>query len=321
MNSDEVLAQAMSSKEMGNENFKNQRYVEAVECYSRALKECPPGYECRAVFLKNRAACFLKLNQFSAALDDCTQALKVNPNDIKSLYRRALAYQASGNLTAAFTDTKYLLSVDPRNKEATELARMLTTTIKKQQEILQSTDGVIKEMFKALSDPTLPQSKVIMAAKNCAILSQDLPGAQKLYQVGATDLLLPLLDSESTEVVHHVLQTFAGMCMGHETRAYAVINSITIDKLSTLISHMSDEVSCSAVTVIKQALLSFSKEAPKDAESAVVVSADTAAIVPIVQVVFTLLLDHAVTYTTRDRIMEMLISTIAKVCLGHLLMQ
>lgn len=317
MNSEEVLARAMSSKEMGNVHFKNQRYNDAVECYSRALKECPPGHQCRVVFLKNRAACFLKLNQFSAALDDCTEALRASPNDVKSLYRRALAYEGAGDLTAAFTDTKYMLSVDPRNKEATELARKLTTTMKKQHELLQSTDGMIKEMFKALCDPNLPRSKVIIAAKNCAILSQDLPGAKKLYQLGATDLLLLLLESESTELAHHVLQTLAGMCAGHKARAYAVIQSITVDKLSALISHASDEVSCSAVTVIKQALLAFSKEdtvTAKDAESAVVVAADIAAIFPIVQVVFTLLLDRVVTSTTRDRIMEMLISTTAKVC-------
>lgn len=314
MNSEAVLAQA--SKEMGNEHFKNQHYLEAVECYSRALQECPQDHECRVVFLKNRAACFLKLEKFVSALDDCTQALQINPNDVKALYRRALAYEASGNLTRAFADLKCLLSVDPRNKEATELARKLTISMKKQHEILQSTDGMVKEMFQALSDPKLPHSKLTMAVKNCAILSRELPGADKLYEVGAVDLLLPLLDCESTEVVHHVLQTFAGLCMGHKARSYGVIQSISVMKLSTLISHKSSEVSCSAVAVTKRALLSFASEdsvTPKDAESAVVVAADTAVIAPIVQVLFTLLLDGVVTGTTRDHIMEMLISTITKV--------
>lgn len=310
MNSEVVLSQAMSSKEKGNKHFKNQQYLEAVECYSRALSECPQDHEFRVVFLKNRAACFLKLNQLSSALDDCTQALQMNPNDVKSRYRRAIAYQAAGNLTSAFSDVKILLSIDPRNKEATELARKLTTTMKKQHEILQSTEGMIKEMFQALSDPKLPNSKVILAAKNCAILSQEHPGAEKLYQMGAMDVLLPLLDFGSTEVTHHVLQTFAGLCIGHKARACAVIQSISLERLSTLVSHESSEVSCSSVAVIKQALLSCANETPSDASAPAL---DTAVIAPLMQMVFTLLLDRVVTSATRDHIMEMFISTITKV--------
>lgn len=299
MNSEGMLAQAMSSKESGNQFFKNLRYVEAIQCYTRALDECPQDHQCRAVFLKNRAACYLKLQQFSSALSDCTQALSIDPSDVKALYRRAVAYESSGNLTDAFTDIKHLLSIEPRNKEATELARKLTTIIKKQHEMLQSTDGVIKEMFQALRDHNLPQSKRIMAAKNCAILSQERPGADKLYQAGAMDILLPLLDLGSPEVSHHVLQTFAGLCIGQKARAYAIIQKISLEKISSLISDDASEVSCSAITVVKQALLS--------------VSADTAVIVPIVQMLFTLLLDGSVTSTARDHIMEMLISTIPKV--------
>jgi hypothetical protein len=314
-----ILAKALSSKEIGNEHFKNQRYQAAVECYSGALQECPTDHQYRLVLLKNRAACFLKLELFTSALEDCTEALRIDPNDVKALYRRALAYEACGKLTEAFSDLKHLLSIDPRNKEAAELARKLTITIKKRQEILQSTDGMIKEMFQALNDPDLPSSKVIMAVKNCAILSQELPGAEKLYQMGAMDLLLPHLDSKSTEVIHHILQTFAGMCTGHKARSCAIIQTISVSKLSSLISHGSSQVSCSAVAVTKQALLSFANEdiiTPRSAESAVVIATDTAVIAPIVQALFTLLLDRAVTSTTRDHIMEMLISTtITQVCL------
>ena len=316
MSFEATLVEAMTSKEVGNVHFKNCQYLEAVKCYSNALAKCPEGEESRAVFLKNRAACYLKLEHYSSALDDCTQALQIFPNDIKSLYRRALAYEASGNLTAAFKDVKYLLSIEPQNKEAIELARKLATVMKKHHEILQSSEGMINEMVRALKDPTLPQSKLVMAAKNCAILSQEQPVAEKLYEAGVVDLLLPLLDSEFVEVIHHVLQTFLGLCMGQKARAYAVIQKISVEKVSTLICHDSSEVSCSVIAVIKQVLLSISNEdtvSPKYADSAVVVAADTAIINPIVQTVFPLLLDKVVTSTARDHIMEMLMSTIAKV--------
>lgn len=306
----------MTSKEAGNVHYKNCHYLEAVKCYSHALAKCPQGEQSRAVFLKNRAACYLKLERYSSALDDCTQALQICANDIKSLYRRALAYEASGNLTAAFKDVKYLLSIEPQNKEAIELARKLMAIMKKHHEILQSSEGMINEMVQALKDPNLPPSKVVMATKNCAILSQEQPVAEKLYEAGVVDLLLPLLDSEFVEVIHHILQTFVGLCMGQKACAYAVIEKISIGKISTLICHDSFEVSCSAIAVIKQVLLSISDEdtvSPKYADSAVVVAADTAIINPIMQMVFPLLLGKVVTSTARDHIMEMLISTIAKV--------
>ncbi len=303
------LVQAMKSKETGNVHFNNQEYLEAIKCYSRALQECPEGNKCRAVFLKNRAACHLKLQQYSSTLSDCSQALQINPDDAKSLYRRALAYEASGNLTDAFTDLKYLLKIEPRNKEGTELAQKLMTVMKKQHDTLQSTEGIIKEMFQALQEPNLPQAKVAAAAKNCAILSHEDAGAEKLHQAGALKLLAPFLQSGSVEVVHHVLQTFAGMCTGHKARAYAVLQGVTLEKLSSLIRHKSSQVSCSAVAVIKQVLISASSP-DGETES---MDADTALMAQSVQAVLELLLNDMVSSSARDQIMEMFISTIPKV--------
>ena len=214
---------AMLSKEAGNSHFKNKEYVLALKCYTQALQDCPQGHESKAVFLKNRAACYLKLEKYPSALTDCTEALLIKPHDPKTLYRRSLAFEGTGNLTDAFNDLKFLLTIEPKNKEALELARKLTTTIKKQQEVLQSTDGIIKEMFEALADPKLPEAKVIMAAKNCAILSHERAGAERIYQAGGVAILLPLLELGLPEVSHYVLETFAGLCTGHKARAYVVI--------------------------------------------------------------------------------------------------
>ena len=316
MDSETMLARAMQHKEAGNSHFKHGQYPDAIECYSQALTVCPQDHDCRAIFLKNRAACYLKLKQFSSALSDCTQSLNITPNDVKTLYRRASSYEGSGYLTDAFADLKLLLSIEPQNRDVVELARRVTTAIKKQHDILQSTDGIIKEMFQALSDPGVSQTKATMAAKNCAILSQERAGAEKIYQAGGVAVLLPLLDTGSPEVVRHVLQTFVGLCTGHKARAHAVIQRISLEKLSMLISHEKSEVSCSAVAVVKQAILSVSSDdtvTPRGAESAMVVTADTAVIIPVVQMVFILLLNRSITSETRDHIMEMLMATIPKV--------
>ena len=308
---DAALSRAMESKEAGNLHFKKQDYMEAIECYSRALEESPDGHKARAIFLKNRAACHLKLQQYSAALSDCSQALCIDPDDIKALYRRALAYEASGNLTDAFTDLKCLLKIEPRNKEGADLARKLTTMMKKQHDKLQSTEGVVQEMFQALQDPNLSQAKVIAATKNCAIVSREDAGAEKLYEAGAIEMLLPFLESESAEIVHHVLQTYAGMCTGHKARANSVLRKITLERLSLLISHHSSQISCSAVSVMKQALISSNTSddtnGVDESEPAVALTAES------VHTVLLLLISDAVTSSARDQIMEMFLSTIPKV--------
>lgn len=313
MNPEAILDQALSSKEAGNQHFRKGEYDDAVKCYSQALLQCPQDHEYGAIILKNRAACYLKLQQHLAALSDCTQALHIAPNDIKTLYRRALAYESIGNLTDAFADLKRLLSIEPQNKEATELARKLTATIKKQQDHMQSTDGLLEEIFRSLKNPKLSQAKQIVAAKNCAILSREPAGAIKMYEAGVVPLLLPFLDSCETELVHHVLQTFIGLCTGQKARAYAVVQSISLEKISALISHESSEVSCSAIALVKQVILSISSEdmhTPKGVESA---TPDVTLIIPVVQMMFILLLNKSVTSISRDHIMEMLMSTIPKV--------
>ena len=310
---DFALAETMLCKENGNSHFKNERYLEAIECYNTALKKCPKGHECKAVLLKNRAACHLKLNDYSSALSDCTQSLQITPKDPKALYRRAQAYEGNGNLTDAFADLKHLLAINPKNKEANVLARKLTTTIKKHQDVLQSTKGMVGEMIRALGDPDTPQANVIMAVKNCAILSRERAGSDQLYEAGAVNLLLPLLDSTTPEVVKHVLQTFVGLCTGHKARAHALLQTVSLNKLSVLICHKHSDVGCSAVAVVKQIILSVCTEdmcVPRNATSALVVDADTVVLTPAIQMVFILLLSQSVCTVTRDHIVELLISTI-----------
>lgn len=61
--------------------------VQAVEDYTRALSMDPDLLAAR----NNRAACFVKLEKWSDALDDCNIVLKAEPDNAKALLRRAAA--------------------------------------------------------------------------------------------------------------------------------------------------------------------------------------------------------------------------------------
>ncbi len=320
MSENEQLQKALKAKEAGNQHYKNEEYREAVKCYTEAIDLSPKGCKERAIFLKNQAACWLKLEDYQKALADATAALDIAPGDVKSLYRSAQAMEGLGDLPGAFKVIRKVLSLDPHSRDALEAARRLTNAMKKQVEVTQSTDKIVDEMFSALVTREAPQDRRIQAAKNFAILSRESSGAEKIFQAGGVSRLMPLLDpAEPPDLVHHVLQTFVGLCSEHKARAFMVIQHLSLEKLSVLISSPHTAVSASAVSILKHAILAAvgeDKQTPKESQSTVAV-ADSAVIVPIAQMLFILLVSHDVSAEARDHILELLTQTVSHGNLGE----
>ncbi|NXS13051.1 TOM34 protein, partial [Neodrepanis coruscans] len=80
------MERARTLKEEGNELVKKGNHKKAVEKYSESLKL---NQECATY--TNRALCYLTLKQYKEAAQDCTEALKLDPKNVKALYRRAQA--------------------------------------------------------------------------------------------------------------------------------------------------------------------------------------------------------------------------------------
>jgi tetratricopeptide (TPR) repeat protein len=108
------MEEARVLKEQGNAHFKLEEWQQAIDCYSQALKLFADSSDAN-VFYKNRAACYLKLENYEAAVMDCTRALELGPNDPKALFRRCQAYEALSKIEEAFVDAATLLRVDPKN--------------------------------------------------------------------------------------------------------------------------------------------------------------------------------------------------------------
>ena len=66
------MDEAKQLKEEGNQLFKEGKHEEALSCYTKALSLDTSGASERNVYLKNRAACYLKLGRYSDAQKDCT---------------------------------------------------------------------------------------------------------------------------------------------------------------------------------------------------------------------------------------------------------
>ncbi|XP_072993710.1 TPR repeat-containing thioredoxin TTL1-like [Typha latifolia] len=74
-----------TARAQGNEFFKSGRFAEACIAYGEGLKYDPlnPVLNC------NRAACQSKLGQWEKSVEDCNEALRIQPSYMKALLRRA----------------------------------------------------------------------------------------------------------------------------------------------------------------------------------------------------------------------------------------
>nr|XP_046240952.1 mitochondrial import receptor subunit TOM34 [Scatophagus argus]XP_046240953.1 mitochondrial import receptor subunit TOM34 [Scatophagus argus]XP_046240954.1 mitochondrial import receptor subunit TOM34 [Scatophagus argus]XP_046240955.1 mitochondrial import receptor subunit TOM34 [Scatophagus argus] len=103
-------------KQAGNECFKKGQYGEATSLYSQAIKELEKSGkknpEELAILHSNRAASYLKDGNCAECVKDCNVSLELLPFNVKSLLRRAAAYEALERYRPAYVDYKTALQVD-----------------------------------------------------------------------------------------------------------------------------------------------------------------------------------------------------------------
>lgn len=108
---------ALALKARGNKLYSSKQYQQAVKLYSKAI-EC----EEQAVFYSNRAACYTNLNELDNVVQDCSDALRLDPSYIKALNRRATAREQIGgvdNLYEALCDFTAAAIIDNFTTQAT----------------------------------------------------------------------------------------------------------------------------------------------------------------------------------------------------------
>ncbi|XP_021734451.1 RNA polymerase II-associated protein 3-like isoform X2 [Chenopodium quinoa] len=109
---DENTVDAASEKDLGNEYFKQKKFNEAIDCYSRSIALSPT-----AVAYANRAMAYLKIKRFQEAEDDCTEALNLDDRYIKAYSRRATARKELRKLRDSLEDVEFALRLEPQNED------------------------------------------------------------------------------------------------------------------------------------------------------------------------------------------------------------
>lgn len=114
---------ALNFKEQGNDCFRagKAKYPDAIIFYTKAIDtECNDSSIIEAC-LANRAACNLELKNYGRVLTDCSKCLKINPKNVKALYRSARALFALDKLVETIDCCDVALAVDPENKNVKDI--------------------------------------------------------------------------------------------------------------------------------------------------------------------------------------------------------
>ncbi|XP_057511663.1 LOW QUALITY PROTEIN: protein PHOX1-like [Actinidia eriantha] len=111
-------------KEEGNKLFQKRDHEGAMLKYEKALKLLPRSHIDVAYLRSNMAACYMQmgLGEYPRAINECNLALEVAPKYSKALLKRARCYEALNRLDLAMRDVNHVLSIEPNNLTALEIA-------------------------------------------------------------------------------------------------------------------------------------------------------------------------------------------------------
>ncbi|KAL8454644.1 hypothetical protein Emag_001352 [Eimeria magna] len=128
MSVEEKIQAALDEKEKGNESFKKKNLAEAVAAYREGLcylehsdqwseQQQTQKASVEVSLRLNLSNCYLKTGEFAQAIDEASQALKLDEGNSKAWYRRGVARAAFGLLEEARSDLASAARLDPKNLE------------------------------------------------------------------------------------------------------------------------------------------------------------------------------------------------------------
>ncbi|XP_054025005.1 protein unc-45 homolog A [Dryobates pubescens] len=251
-------------RERGNALFQAGDHAAALAAYTEALSLCDAEPE-RAVLHRNRAACYLKLEDYAKAEADASKAIEASGRDVKALFRRSQALQKLGRLDQAVSDLQRCVSLEPKNKAFQEALRALGSSMHEKMKTMSCTDSKVEQMFQILLDPQEKDAdKKQKAAQNLIVLAREEAGAEKIFQSDGVHLLMQLLDTAQPDLMLAALRTLVGLCSGHRSRTAAILAKLGAPCLAAVLGVEHEQVSLAACNLLHVMFESLKEGLQKD---------------------------------------------------------
>ncbi len=107
----ELKEKADKHKSEGNELMKQEKFKEALEQYNKAIEIDASN----AVYYCNRAAAYSKIADFTNSIEDCKNALKIDPSYGKAWGRLGLALLSNNQFEEAYEAYNKAIQLEPSN--------------------------------------------------------------------------------------------------------------------------------------------------------------------------------------------------------------
>ncbi|KAK9446622.1 uncharacterized protein V1518DRAFT_423613 [Limtongia smithiae] len=111
-----MSAEADAFKAEGNAFFAKKQYDEAIDAFTKAIAASPtPNH----ILFSNRSAAYVSKNDYSHAVADADECIKIAPKWAKGYTRKATALHLQGDLLGAHDAYEDALKIEPTNAQAT----------------------------------------------------------------------------------------------------------------------------------------------------------------------------------------------------------
>lgn len=257
-NENKAVEECLVYKEKGNEAFKNSKWDEAIEYYTKAIKTGEKSREL-PVFYKNRAAAYLKVNNYDAAVADCTESLEISPNDPKALFRRSQAYEALEKYEESYKDAVDLWKADPNNKAIQPVLERLHAIVQERITRNSQTSSKVKQMCELAFDMGAPLEKRKSAMNNLVVLARESVGADLIFKEGALQKIASLVKTEKNEEIYlNSVRVIAEICNRSIDRTKAVLQHLGVPWFLKVLDSKNQEIVNAAQFCLQTILNTFS---------------------------------------------------------------
>lgn len=171
---EEKVAESEKLKNEGNRLMKEEKYEEAIQMYTKAINIDPRN----PIFYCNRAAAFIRLNNFDRAIADSNLSLRYNPRYSKAFVRLGDAYFRLDKFKEAADAYQKALEIEPENEDYKTKSAM---AMQRSLQSLQSNAGVSQNnvlfnmMSQIINNPSmqefLPRLRQIVSDGDLANIS------------------------------------------------------------------------------------------------------------------------------------------------------
>jgi len=140
---------AEEEREKGNSLFKEQKFPEAIKCYTESIRRKPDDPR----VWSNRAACYTKLTALPEALKDAEKAIEIDPTFIKAYTRKGHAQFFMKEYDKAMATYQQGLDKDPNNEELKSAMQRCVETLNRFSRGDASPEELAARQQQAMQDP------------------------------------------------------------------------------------------------------------------------------------------------------------------------